>query len=154
MDLTPIISRLAGAIPKAKQVQFAIGVDPALQDAYKQQKGDVWIYIMPLSERFASVKQASGETDPLDGQEKTRQLGSVQFSALIISKNARDRRGKASTDELNAVLKPLRARLMGWTPPDCHTPIELQGGSNKGPTQDGYVNVWQEDFSTAYDEFN
>ena len=154
MDLTPIIDRLAGAIPKVKQVQFAIGVAAALEDAYKQQQGDVWVYIVPLSEKFSSVQEATGEIDPADGQEKTRQLGTVQFSALVIAKNVRDRRGKASTDDLNGVLKPLRAKLMGWAPPGCHTPIELQGGSNKGPTQDGYVNVWQEDFNTAYDEFN
>lgn len=154
MDLTPIIERLKGQVPSVKQVQFAIGVAAALDDAYKQQTGDVWIYIMPLSEKFASAKEATGEIDPADGQEKTRQLGSVQFSALVIARNVRDKRGKASTDELNEVLKPLRARLMGWPPPGCHTPIELMGGSNKGPTADGRVNVWQEDFSTAYDEFN
>ena len=154
MDLTPIVARLAGAIPKVKQVQYAIGVAAAVDDAYKQQQGDGWVYIVPLSERFASVKEATGEIDLADGQIKSRQLGMVQFSALVIAKNVRDRRGKASTDDLNAVLKPLRAQLMGWAPPGCHTPIELQGGSNKGPTEDGYVNVWQEDFNTAYDEFN
>lgn len=154
MDLTPIIERLAGQIDQAKQVQFALGVAAALEDAYKQQKGDTWIYVTPMAERFSPVQEATGEIDPVDGQEKTRQLCRVQFSALVIAKNVRDRRGKASTDDLNAVIKPLRAALMGWAPPGCHTPIELQGGSNKGPTQDGYVNVWQEDFSTAYDEFN
>lgn len=154
MDLTPIISRLAGQIAEAKQVQFAIGIAAALEDAYKQQRGDVWVYIVPASERVSPAREATGEIDPADGQEKMRQLCAVQFSALIVSKNVRDRRGKASTDELEGVKKPLRALLMGWTPPGCHTPIELMGGSNKGPTQDGYVNVWQEDFSTAYDEFN
>ncbi len=154
MDLTPIVDRLKSQVSALKRVKFAIGIGAALEDAYSQQRGDLWVYIMPLSERFATVKEGTGEIDPTDGQEKTRQLGQVQFSALVIAKNVRDKRGKASTDELNVVLKPLRACLMGWAPPGCHTPIELQGGSNKGSTGDGRVNVWQEDFSTAYDEFN
>lgn len=151
MDLTPIVDRLSGQLSQVPYVRYAKGAAQALEDAFKQQKGSVWAFVVPGPVSFSPVRDWG---EQIGDQERARQLASVRFSVLLVAKNVSDRRGKAAADELHPVLTALRARLAGWVPPKCHTPIECVSGLPRGDTADGYLFVWEETFSTAYDEIN
>jgi hypothetical protein len=143
MDLAPYIERIRSTVPAARSVRFAISLPAAVQDAAQIGAGDQWVYVIPGG--------TSASANPVAAGAVTQQV-TVRFSVVIVARNVRDTRGEGATDDLNAVLSPLRKALQGWAPAWANTPTELGSGRIAGFND--FVSAWQEDFLTGYLESN
>lgn len=137
MNLSPIIERIRERVPAARQVRFAFSAAQANEDCMAQQRGQVFVYVVPGQRSAGPNQLASGAV---------HQAETVEFSVLVFAKNARDRRGDASHDELHAVLDPVRRVLHGWQPPECDRPIEVTSASPAG--MNDLVSVYEQRFLT------
>ena len=92
-------------------------------------------YVAPLSERAdpGVVKQASV------------QMHVAAFGVALMVTHAGDATGARAADALTPLREAVHARLVGWIPPGCHTPVQFIEGSLLA-TESG-TTVWQDVFT-------